>query len=99
VVDKDNLIAEVYNEDGKLKLFVIENMEKLISLVKLWDFENNNKVKYIHFKDALSSSLFDLNPSYSNKLVTLAVKYLVADKTRIQDQSYLDYLNFFSQFV
>jgi hypothetical protein len=92
-------MAEVYSGDIQFRQFVVDNRDKMIELLKLWDFGDNNKVKYIHFKDALSTSQIDLNPNYRNRLVTMAGKYLVPDKTGIQDQAYLDYVNFYSQFI
>jgi hypothetical protein len=78
---------------------MIENKARMIEHIKLWDFNNNNKVKYKHFKDALAAKFSDfLKPKFRDILITIAHKYLIFNENGGQDEAYLDYINFFAQF-
>lgn len=72
------------NVDGlnilKLREFLKENEISLYEHLKLWDFNNDNKIKLRHLKDALSIKFFNLSKEIIVTIINLAHQFIIKEK-------------------
>lgn len=86
-LQNDKKSVEGTNEINILKLreFLKENEISLYEHLKLWDFNNDNKIKLRHLQDALSVKFFNLSREIIITIINVAYQFIIKEKAEREE--------------
>ncbi len=93
----------MYNTVSIVKNYLEENNIHLYEFLKNWDFNQQNKIKYRHLKDALSAKGYiGLDHNIKDIITDMAMKFILGGYNKKKgnlDEAYINYEGLCLEFV